>query len=147
MKKTLVIALAAALAVPSAFAEDAAPAGKPAAQVMAPGKMDPEAAAEHLDQRVDLGLTDDQKQKIQALMQEQRAKQEAIRLETRNRMDGILTPEQRQKFDAHKAQMMEKQGQRQEMRDERKESRADKKKSKQAEKAERKERNRKPDSE
>lgn len=140
MKKTLVIALAAALAVPSAFAEDAAPAGKPAAQVMAPGKMDPDGFAENMDQRVDLGLSEDQKQKIQALMQEQRARHDAIRVETRQRMDGILTPEQRQKLDAHRAQMMEMREQRQDMRNERRDDRADQKKDKRAEKAERKER-------
>lgn len=52
---------------------------------------------ERLDER--LGLTEEQKPKVEAILREQREKIQAVRQETRKRLKEVLTPEQLEKFE------------------------------------------------
>lgn len=57
---------------------------------------------ERLDERADLRLSDTQKQKLKALGEEERKRHEDIRREYQERLDKVLTAEQRSKLDAHR---------------------------------------------
>jgi Spy/CpxP family protein refolding chaperone len=47
----------------------------------------------------ELGLSADQKVKVEAIFNDQKAKIQALHLEQRNRLQGVLTQEQMTKFD------------------------------------------------
>ncbi len=76
----------------------------------------------------ELKLTAEQKQKVKALHEEARAKHEAIRKETHDKMAAILTPEQMKKFEERRGMMMDN---RQDRRGDRMEKRMDKMKERQ----------------
>lgn len=114
MKAFTALALAAALAAaPAAFADNHAAKGDAPGPVMGAGMM-----MEHMDECAGLDLDDSQKQQVKAIMEEQRKKHEAIRDETHERVSAVLTPEQRKKFEEHRAEMKD-------MRDERRDKRAE----------------------
>lgn len=119
MKSRYALALAGLLAFPAAYAES-----QP--QRPGPGMPPPETMIERIDERADLDLTEDQKQQIKTLMEEQRARHEAIRKETQERMGKILTPEQKKKLDEHHAKMMDRRTEQLERREERVEKRQEK---------------------
>lgn len=48
----------------------------------------------------ELGLNEDQKNKVLTIMEEQKAKFQAVHDETRTRLQGVLTPEQLTKFES-----------------------------------------------
>ena len=81
---------------------------------------------EHVNNRADLDLTDTQKAQIRTIGEEQRAKHEQVRAETRSRVDAVLTPEQKAKLDKHRDEMKEKHADRLEKRSDRLEKRAEK---------------------
>lgn len=56
----------------------------------------------------ELNLTDEQKPQVEAIMKEQHEKKQAIRKETRSRLEPILTQEQLAKFDEMKKKRKEK---------------------------------------
>lgn len=53
-----------------------------------------------------LNLTNDQQQKLRAIHQDARQKREALRNETHQRIKQVLTPEQQQKLDARRDEIM-----------------------------------------
>ena len=55
-----------------------------------------------------LGLTDEQKGKVEAIFSEQGAKHRAIREETRTRLQSVLTPEQVSNMDALRQRRFER---------------------------------------
>ena len=59
----------------------------------------PDRFIEAIDKRAGLALTDSQKQQIDKVLSEERAKHEAIRKDSQARIDKVLTPEQRAKRD------------------------------------------------
>lgn len=117
----LVLAMAGLLAAPALFATEA-PADAP---------MPIDRLIEHVDNRADLELTDAQKAQIRTIAAEQKAKHEAVRAETRNRVDGVLTPEQRVKLQQHREEVQERHADRLDKRAEKLEKRAEKVREKQ----------------
>lgn len=65
---------------------------------------------ERLDK--ELGLSEDQKAKVEALFKEQGEKHKAIHKETQSRLKAILTPEQNAKLEEMKQRRLEKHQQR-----------------------------------
>ncbi|MCQ8103628.1 hypothetical protein NP590_05895 [Methylomonas sp. SURF-2] len=61
---------------------------------------------EHLAQKLDLSA--EQKQQLQQVFEEQHAKREALRQETDQRLQTVLTPEQMAKFEDMKKERHEK---------------------------------------
>lgn len=61
---------------------------------------------EHLAKKLDLSA--EQKAQLKQVFEEQHAKREALRLETEQRMQTVLTPEQMAKFEELKKQRHEK---------------------------------------
>ncbi len=74
----------------------------------------------------ELGLSDTQKQKVQAIHEEAMKKHDALREETHKKVVSVLTPEQAKKLEARRKQMMEQKSDRMEKRAEHMEMRADK---------------------
>lgn len=99
MNTRYALALASLLLAPLAQAESPAPAP----MVKAPGMTQ---AEEKSGMQVDLKLTEEQKQKIQAIHEEARKKHEALREETYQKELKVLTPEQAKKLEAHRAEKM-----------------------------------------
>lgn len=67
-----------------------------------------------------LGLNDTQVSQVEAIMQEQKAKMDALREETDARVQAVLTPEQASKFQEMKQKRQERMEQRSQRMDERK---------------------------
>ncbi len=65
----------------------------------------PGAFIERLDERADLDLSADQKQKLKAIGEEERARHEAIRKDYQERFAKVLTPAQRARLDAERENM------------------------------------------
>lgn len=146
MKTRYALALTGLLLVPAVQAENTpAPAAAPAAQT-APGKAagtmpqgkgmegmgmkrDPMMMSDDsLDQpqmQKDLQLTDPQKQQVQAIHKEAKEKHEAIRAETQAKIKQVLTPEQYQKLQDHRAKKMDRREDRLQKREDRIEKRKD----------------------
>lgn len=74
------------------------------------GKGGPEGHMGHKLERLvkKLGLNEDQKSKLEIIFKEQGKKFKALHEETRQRMNGVLTPEQITKLDEMKKRHMEK---------------------------------------
>lgn len=119
MKSTAMLALAGLMTV------SAAQAAGPGTPMMMGPDMAPEACAEQMNERIGLDMTDAQKQQVRALMEEQRAKHEAIRDETHERIRAVLTPEQARKFDAHHEEMKAARENRRDAREERRQENRD----------------------
>lgn len=114
------------MAMAGLMAAAVAQAGEAAPPMMMGGGDSPGAFVEHVDDRAGLDMNDAQKQQVRDLMEQQRAKHEAIRAETHERMKAILTPGQAAKLDAHHAQMKDVRENRRESREERRQEYRDK---------------------
>ena len=132
MKKTLVITLAAFVAVSSVSAQTAAPSpANPPAQggKSEPGKEQAGKGKKMFDKlKADLTLTDDQAQKVQAILLDQRKateglrgdtsltkeqkqeKTKAARAEMESKINALLTPEQKAKWEQVKKDRPKKDG-------------------------------------
>ncbi|MFZ5724392.1 MAG: hypothetical protein ACOY33_12125 [Pseudomonadota bacterium] len=118
MKIRYVLGLTALLAMPLVQAGEEPP-------MPGPMMMDP---VESPEAQQDLKLTDDQKKQVQAIHQDARAKHEAIRKETHEKVKAVLTPEQYNKLEEMRAKRMERREERMERRLDRHEDRVDRRK-------------------
>ncbi len=136
MKVHYVLGLTAMLALPLAQADEApaAPAAPPVHAQGMPEGSDMTLGQADLSDVDDLKLTADQKQKLQVIRKEADAKHDAIRVETRNKIKFVLTPEQFKQLEAHQKQRMERREDRKERRQERREDRREKMKERHMEK-------------
>lgn len=119
MKALSTIALASLFLIPAAYADHHG------------GKMGPGPGA-MMDcpltkpaMKADLGLSDEQKKKIDAIHEEAMKKHKALRDETHKKVLKVLTPEQAKKLEAHRAEKMEDHAERMEKRADHMEKRAD----------------------
>lgn len=116
MKTLSAIALASLFLIPAVHAADAKQAPAPTDKKSATMPADPEKGQgmmkncpmEKPDMQADLGLSPEQKQKVDAIHQEAMKKHQALREETHQKVLKVLTPEQAKKLEAHRAKMMEK---------------------------------------
>ncbi len=111
MKIRYAIAMAGLLAVPAAWAADMPMQGGP--------MMMQDDPTEQPKVQQDLKLTDDQKKQLQAIHDDAKAKREALRKETQDKVSKVLTPEQNKKLDEIRAQRKEHREERMEHRKER----------------------------
>ncbi|MDO8267456.1 MAG: hypothetical protein Q7T32_06440 [Moraxellaceae bacterium] len=117
MKTLSAIALASLFLIPAVHAADAkqAPAATEKKAAMMPvdplekgkGMMMKDCPMEKPGMQADLGLSPEQKQKVDAIHQEAMKKHQALREETHQKVLKVLTPEQAKKLEAHRAKMME----------------------------------------
>lgn len=108
MKTRYALALTALLALPAGtvYADQHQP---PAAGEMSEPLENPEV-------QKDLKLTEDQKKQLKAIHEEARAKHEAIRKETHDKVSKVLTAEQMQKLEEKREKRMDRREQRMEKR-------------------------------
>lgn len=104
MKTLSAIALASLLLIPAVHAADAKRPPDPLEKGQGMMKNCP---MEKPGMQADLGLSAEQKQKMDAIHQDAMKKHQALREETHQKVLKILTPEQAKKLEAHRAKMME----------------------------------------
>lgn len=135
MKTLSAIALASLFLIPAVHAADAKQAPAAAEKKAAMMPVDPlekgrgmmkDCPMEKPGMQADLGLSPEQKQKVDAIHQEAMKKHQALREETHQKVLKVLTPEQAKKLEAHRAKMMEEHADKMEKKAEHMEMRADK---------------------
>ncbi|HCT40959.1 MAG TPA: hypothetical protein DF427_07275 [Moraxellaceae bacterium] len=134
MKTLSAIALASLFLIPAVHAADAKQPPATAEKKSAMMPVDPigkgqgmmkDCLMETSGMQADLGLSPEQKQKMDAIHQEAMKRHQALREETHQKVLKVLTPEQAKKLEAHRKQMMEQRSDRMEKRAENMEMRAD----------------------
>lgn len=123
MKTLSAIALASLFLIPAVHAADAK---RPPDPLEKGRSMMKDCPMEKPGMQADLGLSPEQKQKVDVIHQEAMKKHDALREETHKKVVSVLTPEQAKKLEAHRAKMMEQKSDRMEKHAEHMEMRADK---------------------
>lgn len=126
MKALSTIALASLFLIPAAYADHHGGKMGKGADMMGKGPgMMMDCPLDKPAMQADLGLSAEQKKKIDSIHEEAMKKHKALRDETHSKVLKVLTPEQAKKLEAHRAEKMENHAEKMEKRAEHMEKRAD----------------------